>query len=75
MIKYKKKFLIIGNQNAISYKEIFELIKANQIWLGYTHSVALLVHPTKLSLSSKSPVISKKPGGNRLMRTYLVNRE
>lgn len=35
LIKYQKKFLIIGNNNAISYKEIFPLIKNNQIWLGY----------------------------------------
>ena len=34
LIKYDKKFLIIGNQNAITYKEIFPLIKANKIWLG-----------------------------------------
>lgn len=43
LIKYKKKFLIIGNQNAISYKEIFDLIKGNKIWLGYTHPVAFVV--------------------------------
>ena len=35
LIEYDKKFVIIGNQNAITYKEIFSLIKANQIWLGY----------------------------------------
>jgi len=35
LIEYEKKFLIIGNQNAISYKEIFNLIKLNKIWLGY----------------------------------------
>lgn len=35
LIKYEKKFLIIGNQNAITYKEIFPLIKDNKIWLGY----------------------------------------
>lgn len=34
LMKYEKKFLIIGNQNAVSYKEIFPLIKNNQIWLG-----------------------------------------
>lgn len=34
LIKYKKKFIIIGHQNAISYKEIFKLIKANKLWLG-----------------------------------------
>ena len=35
LIQYNKKFLIIGNQNAITYKEIFSLFKANKIWLGY----------------------------------------
>jgi hypothetical protein len=35
-MKYKKSFLIIGNQNAITYKEIFPLIKKNVIWLGLT---------------------------------------
>ena len=34
LMKYKKKFLIIGNQNAITYKEIFPLIKDEKIWLG-----------------------------------------
>lgn len=35
LMKYEKKFLIIGHQNAIKYKEIFPLIKGNKIWLGY----------------------------------------
>ena len=35
LMKYEKKFLIIGNQNAITYKEIFPLIMQNKIWLGY----------------------------------------
>ena len=34
LVKYDKKFLIIGNKNAISYKEIFPLIKDNKLWLG-----------------------------------------
>ena len=34
LIKFDKKFLIIGNVNAITYKEIFRLIKQNQLWLG-----------------------------------------
>ena len=35
LIEYDKKFLIIGSQNSISYKEIFKKIQLNQIWLGY----------------------------------------
>ncbi|MFZ2149580.1 MAG: adenine-specific methyltransferase EcoRI family protein [Minisyncoccia bacterium] len=34
LFEYNKKFIIIGNQNAITYKEIFKLIKDNKIWLG-----------------------------------------
>ena len=34
LMKYEKKFIIIGNMNAITYKEIFPLIKNNQLWLG-----------------------------------------
>ena len=35
LIEYDKKFLIIGHQNAIHYKEIFPLIMENRLWLGY----------------------------------------
>ena len=34
LFKYEKQFLIIGNVNAITYKEIFSLVKENKIWLG-----------------------------------------
>jgi hypothetical protein len=36
LVEYDKKYLIIGTQNAITYKEIFPLIKDNKIWLGIT---------------------------------------
>lgn len=36
LIKYNKNFLIIGNMNAATYKEIFPLFKNNQVWFGYT---------------------------------------
>lgn len=35
LMKYEKKFVIVGHQNAIHYKEIFPLIRENKIWLGY----------------------------------------
>lgn len=34
LIEYKKHFLIIGNLNAITYKEVFPLIRNNELWLG-----------------------------------------
>ena len=34
LVEYNKKFLVIGNMNAISYKEIFPLIRDAKLWLG-----------------------------------------
>lgn len=42
LVKYNKKFLIIGNKNAITYKETFSLIKENKIWLGITRANVFL---------------------------------
>lgn len=35
LIEYDKKFIIVGHQNAIGYRDIFKLIKENKLWLGY----------------------------------------
>ena len=35
LVKYEKKFLIVGSQNNVTYKEVFPLIIQNKIWLGY----------------------------------------
>lgn len=34
LVEFDKKFLVIGNKNALSYKEIFPLIKNNKMWIG-----------------------------------------
>ena len=34
LVQHKKKFLVVGNMNAITYKETFKLIKESKIWLG-----------------------------------------
>ena len=34
LVEYGKQFIIIGSQNAITYKEVFPLIKENKLWLG-----------------------------------------
>lgn len=35
LMLFKKKFIIIGGQNALTYKDVFSYIKSNQMWLGY----------------------------------------
>jgi len=39
LVDYEKKFLIIGNMNAITYKEVFPLLKENKVWLGNNYKV------------------------------------
>ena len=35
LMEHRKSFIVIGNQNAITYKEVFQYIRNNQLWLGY----------------------------------------
>ena len=35
LVEYGKKFVVIGSMNAITYKEVFPLIKSGKLWLGY----------------------------------------
>ena len=42
LAEHKKKFLILGNMNAITYKEIFKLIKENKLWSGYGFNMSMV---------------------------------
>lgn len=68
LIKYDKKFIIIGNQNAISYKECFQLIRDNKMWLGasvHSGDREFMIPPT-YEVRSKSLRVDEK--GNRYIR-------
>ena len=41
LMEYGKQFLILGNINAVTYKEIFPLIKDNKIWPGYLFNTVM----------------------------------
>ena len=61
LIEYKKDFIILGNMNAITYKETFALIKANKLWTGYGFNISLVYktpYPNLLE-SNRRFVISK----------------
>ena len=60
LVEYSKKLLVIGSMNAITYKEIFPLIKDNKLWLG--------VNPVKEFVSPKGEI---KKFGNILWYTNL----
>lgn len=42
LMEYQKKFIIIGNKNAITYKEFFPLLKNNAVWIGCTNAKEFL---------------------------------
>ena len=42
IMKYDKKFIILWNMNAITYKEVFKLIKENKIWTWYWFNLSLV---------------------------------
>ena len=45
IMETKKEFLIIGNMNAITYKEVFPLIKDNKVWLGMSSGAKTYIKP------------------------------
>ena len=55
LIEYNKKFLIIGTNNAIHYKEIFPMIQKNKLWLGYNNGPKKYLVPN--NYEGKSVVI------------------
>ncbi|MCL2417183.1 MAG: adenine-specific methyltransferase EcoRI family protein [Bacteroidales bacterium] len=69
LVKYEKQFLIIGNINAITYKEIFKLIKENKAWLGINmgRGISGFIVPDQYNLYGTETHIDSF--GNRIIST------
>ena len=69
LMKYEKDFLIIGNINAITYKEIFKLIKENKAWLGVNmgRGISGFIVPDQYKLYGTETHIDSF--GNRIIST------
>ncbi|HRQ14990.1 MAG TPA: adenine-specific methyltransferase EcoRI family protein, partial [Promineifilum sp.] len=63
LVEYGKRFLIIGNKNAITYKEIFPLIKDNELWPGFTPMGIDMLFDVPSEIA-KSMLMSGKEGSN-----------
>lgn len=59
LVRKDKKFLIIGNTNALHYADVFPLIKNNKIWIGYNHVKAFQIPQTEID----NPKIQFKKDG------------
>lgn len=69
LIEHDKKFLIVGTWNAISYKEIFKLIKENKMWIGINsnRNFSGFIVPEHYALHGTEARIDEK--GNRIIST------
>jgi len=67
LINYEKKFLIIGTWNAISYKEVFKLIKEDKIWIGFNsnRNFSGFVIPDHYTMHGTEARVDEK--GNRVV--------
>jgi len=64
LMDYNKKFLVLANSNAITYKEIFPFIKNNKVWLGMTWTKEFIQPNNKL-----------KKFGNICWYTNIINKK
>ena len=74
LFEYDKKFVVIGNKNTITYKEIFPLIKENRMWVG-TSSFSkdiLFIAPKNADLSSKPKTAVRVVDGVTYLRSPSV---
>ena len=62
LMEYNKKFLSIGSKNAVTYKEIFKLIKENKLWLGYGFASGNAYFKTPHAKEFASGVYDEKTG-------------
>ena len=53
LFEYNKKFIIIGNQNAITYKEIFPLVQSNKVWWGMGDCVRWFIISSNVKMKHK----------------------
>ena len=68
IIEGNKKFLVIGNKNAISYKEIFPLIKDNKLWMGPSITSGDREFMVPKDYETHSPSLRMDEKGNKFIR-------
>lgn len=67
LVEYNKKFIVIGNKNAISYKEVFKLIKENRMWVGVTPMSKDMLFDVPKTYANKLVKTKKKGSGYKIV--------
>ena len=74
LIKYDKKFIIIGNKNAITYKEIFKLIKDNKMWVGNTPMSTDMLFDVPVDFAQGLVANKKEGSGYKIINGVIKGR-
>jgi hypothetical protein len=74
LVKYKKKFLIIANKNAVKYKVVFPLIKNNQLWIGVTPMGTDLLFDVPPKVAKEMRESGKKGSNYRVINGKVMGR-
>lgn len=74
LIEYEKKFLIIGNPNALHYKEIFPLVKDNKVWVGYKSMSSDMLFNVSPEFAEWLVANKKKGSGYRIVNGEVKGR-
>lgn len=74
IFEVEKKFVIIGNKNIITYKEVFPLIKQNRLWVGTTsfNKDMLFIPPDKIDPKDKPSTATRTVNGLVFLRSPSV---
>jgi hypothetical protein len=74
-VEYEKKFLIIGNMNAITYRDIFPLVKENKIWVGYNNGTKEYMVPNNYKFTREENGIKYQSMGNTYWFTNIETKK
>lgn len=73
LMKYEKKFIIWGNNNAITYKEFFPLLKDNKVWLGYIANQTCLFRVSSDYVIKNTKDTERINDGNKYLRVQSIS--
>jgi hypothetical protein len=74
LVAHNKKFLIIGNKNALHYQEIFKLIKENKMWVGVTPMGRDMLFSVPSQVAEKMIETGKKGSNYRVVNGRVYGR-
>jgi len=74
LIEYDKKFLVVGNPNAITYKEIFPLIKSNKLWTGHKSMGTDMLFDVPIDFAKELVSTKKEGSGYKIVDGVIKGR-